>query len=142
MVTSSDDVAGRFEKLSSRLHLTRNNVFGIAAFEAAYGGGAGWLDDLLGLIKDNVTILERNLPGRIDVIAPEGTYLAWLDLRRLELDVPVIPAWLAAEAGLALSPGHWFGREGAGFARLTVAAPTDTIKRAAEQLASSVGRLT
>ena len=36
----------------------------------------------------------------------------------------------ASEAGLALSPGHWFGREGAGFARLTVAVRPSEIDQA------------
>ena len=70
----------------------------------------------------------------------EGTYLAWLDLRELGLEVPEMPTWLGSSAGLALSPGHWFGREGAGFARMTIAAPSDTIGRAADQLATAVAR--
>lgn len=70
----------------------------------------------------------------------EGTYLAWLDLRELGLDVPEIPRWLAAEAGIAISPGHWFGREGAGFARMTIAMPTETITQAATQIRDAVAR--
>ncbi|MBT8247858.1 MAG: cystathionine beta-lyase, partial [Acidimicrobiia bacterium] len=50
------------------------------------------------------------------------------------LEVPELVEWLTA-AGLALSPGHWFGREGAGFARMTVAVPS-------EQIEDAIGRLT
>ena len=82
-------------------------------------------------------MLQQGLPAEIELIAPEGTYLAWLDLRQLGLEVPAIPTWLASAAGLALSPGHWFGREGAGFARMTIAAPSDVIERAIAQLATA-----
>jgi cystathionine beta-lyase len=57
----------------------------------------------------------------VSLVEPEGTYLAWLDLRPLGIPVPELGPWLAQEAGVAVSPGHWFGREGAGFARMTVA---------------------
>ena len=137
LITNRPDIAERFQNRSSRLHLTRNNVFGLAAFEAAYRHGDRWLDEFLMLVSNNIELLQQGLPAEIDVIAPEGTYLAWLDLRKLGLEVPAIPTWLASAAGLALSPGHWFGREGAGFARMTIAAPTDVIERAIAQLAAA-----
>lgn len=141
LVVAGDDlVAERFGSLSSQFHLTRNNVFGLAAFETAYRWGGEWLDEFLELISCNIELLREHLPVEISLGRVEGTFLAWLDLRRLGLDVVEIPAWLAAEAGLALSPGHWFGREGAGFARMTVAAPTEMIGEAADRLAAAVQR--
>ena len=138
LVTDREDIADRFESRSSQLHLTRNNVFGLIAFEAAYRHGGTWFDGFLELISHNVDLLQRRLPEQIRLLPPEGTYLAWLDLRELGLEVPEIPTWLASAAGLALSPGHWFGREGAGFARMTIAAPSETIERAVDQLATAV----
>jgi len=138
LVTGDESIAERFRAMSSRLHLTRNNVFGIAAFEAAYGTGAPWLDDLLDLVTANAALLREGLPDGIDLIEPEGTYLAWLDLRRLGMDVPELADWLASAAHLALSPGHWFGREGAGFARMTIAAPTEWIEEAIDRLTLAV----
>ncbi len=137
LITNRADIAQRFGNRSSQLHLTRNNVFGLAAFEAAYRHGAPWLDEFLVLISNNIELLQQGLPADIEVIAPEGTYLAWLDLRQLGLEVPEIPDWLASAAGLALSPGHWFGREGAGFARMTIAAPSEVIERAITQLGAA-----
>jgi len=137
LVTDREEVADRFESRSSQLHLTRNNVFGLIAFEAAYRGGGPWFDGFLELISRNVDVLLQGLPEQIRLRAPEGTYLAWLDLRELGLEVPEIPTWLASAAGLALSPGHWFGREGAGFARMTIAAPSEVIERAVVQLAAA-----
>ena len=134
LVTGDDEIGRRFQDLSSQLHLTRNNVFGLAAFEAAYRHGAAWFDDLLALVATNVGLLEAALPEPIRVHAIEGTYLAWLDLRDLDVPVAETGRWLG-RAGVALSPGHWFGREGAGFARMTLAVRTDRLLQAADRLA-------
>ena len=138
LVTDREEVAERFASRSSQLHLSRNNVFALTAFETAYRQGGGWFNGTLELVAHNVEVLRERLPEQVRVLPVEGTYLAWLDLRELGLTVPQIPTWLASAAGLALSPGHWFGREGAGFARMTIAAPSHTIERAADQLAAAV----
>ncbi len=138
MITDSDDIAGRYRSLSSRLHLTRNNVFALAAFEAAYSSDGSWLDELLVRVATNVGVLRAELPDGINLVAPEATYLAWLDFRRLGMEVPELAEWLASSARLALSPGHWFGREGAGFARMSIAVPTEMITEAASRLSAAV----
>ena len=114
-------------------------IFGLAAFEAAYREGAPWLDDFLSLIASNATILGSELAGGITLAPSQATYLAWLDFRALGLDVPELAAWLAS-SGLALSPGHWFGREGAGFGRMTIAVPEDTIRTAVGLLNDATAR--
>ena len=141
LVTDDAALSERFGSTSSRLHLTRNNVFGLAAFEAAYRTGAEWVDDLLALVARNVEILATTLPPEVELMRPEGTYLAWLDMRELQIGVPELPRWIASNAGLALSPGHWFGREGAGFARMTIAAPSPVVEQAAVDLARAVERM-
>ena len=138
MVTDDENLTQMFRSRSSQLHLTRNNVFGIAAFEAAYRAGGPWLDNLLEVIAANITLLQDQLPDGIELIEPEGTYLAWLDFRKLDMDVPALAGWLASSSRLALSPGHWFGREGAGFARMTIAAPIEEIEEAIGRLRRAV----
>ncbi len=133
LITDDNEIAKRFKAASSRLHLTRNNVFAIAAFEAAYRFGSDWLNELLDLIQMNHQRLREGLPEPIRVMPHEATYLAWLDFRDLELDVPRLTDWLVG-AGLALSPGHWFGREGAGFARMSIAVEPATIDEAIRRL--------
>jgi cystathionine beta-lyase len=139
IISDDDEIIEVFGRRSSQLHLTRNNVFGIAAFGAAYRSGGLWLDGFLDLIAANVELLRDSLPEGIDLVLPEGTYLAWLDFRELGMDVPQLAEWLSAEARLALSPGHWFGREGAGFARMTIAAPTEVIADAIDRLTIARG---
>jgi bifunctional pyridoxal-dependent enzyme with beta-cystathionase and maltose regulon repressor activities len=40
-----------------------------------------------------------------------------------------------------LSPGHWFGRDGAGFARMTIAAPTGQIEDAIGRMTRAVAQV-
>jgi cystathionine beta-lyase len=138
LVTDDEHLTRVFRSRSSQLHLTRNNVFAIAAFEAAYSTGGSWLDNFLDLVAANVALLQDRLPDGVELIAPEGTYLGWLDFRQLDMDVPELAAWLVSSAHLALSPGHWFGREGAGFARMTIATPTEQIQEAIDRLTRAV----
>ncbi len=138
LIVTDDEIADVFETRSSQLHLTRNNVFGIAAFEAGYRTGGPWLDRFIELVSANYRMLSEGLPEGIELIDPEGTYLAWLDFRNLGMDVPELAQWLPDKAGLALSPGHWFGREGAGFARMTVAADPNVIEEAISRLVAAV----
>ncbi|MEN8113097.1 MAG: aminotransferase class I/II-fold pyridoxal phosphate-dependent enzyme [Actinomycetota bacterium] len=141
VVTDRKDVTDRFRKRIAGIHASRNNVFSIAAFEAGYRTGAEWLDGFLDLVSRNMALLRAGLPDGIDLVEPEGTYLAWLDFRDLEMDVPELARWLPQSAGLALSPGHWFGREGAGFARMTIATPPTDIEAALNRLVGATATL-
>ena len=105
LVTGDEHLTELFRSRSSQLHLTRNNIFGIAAFEAAYGAGGSWLDNLLDLVAANIALLQDRLPNGIELIAPEGTYLAWLDFRQLDMDVPELARWLASSSRLTFEPG-------------------------------------
>jgi cystathionine beta-lyase len=138
LVTGDNDITRRFRARSSQLHLTRNNVFGMVAFEAAYRTGGDWLNQLLGLVASNIDLLRTELPRGINLVESEGTYLAWLDFRGLHMDVPDLARWLSGSARLALSPGHWFGQQGAGFARMTIAVPRAQIEDAIDRLAIAV----
>ena len=59
VIASDQEVIDQFDSVSSQLHLTRNNVFGVAAFEAAYTQGSEWFDDMLKLIEHNAATLQR-----------------------------------------------------------------------------------
>ena len=56
------------------------------------------------------------------------------------MDEPELTKWLVGEARLALSQGHWFGREGAGFARMTIAAESAIIDEAVGRLRAAVAK--
>ena len=141
LITDDADIAQGFRSLSKRMHLTRNNVFGLAATKAGYEHGDAWVDQLLDQVMANLDTLKDGLPEGVELISSEATYLAWLDFRQLGLEVPELSSWLSKEASLALSPGHWFGREGAGFARMSIAVNGAVINDAVDRIRSAVDRI-
>jgi cystathionine beta-lyase len=140
LVTDDETIAEQYQSMSGRLHLNRNNVFSLSATKAGYSQGDDWLDEFLVLIARNVQSLETGLPEEVGLVRHGATYLAWLDFRQLGLDVPELSSWLVDEARLALSPGHWFGREGAGFARMTIAIREEVLDEAITRLRLAVER--
>ena len=108
------------------------NNFGLAAATAAYRDGQPWLDALLAYLAGNrdavVDFVRRELPG-ITVVAPEATYLAWLDCRERGLPGSAYRFFLD-RARVALSDGPAFGTGGEGFVRLNFGCPRATLMEA------------
>jgi len=134
----------QFHGFAHRYQINKVNVFASLATEVAYRDGAEWLDALLVYIQGNVDLIREFLQkntSKVSLIEPEGTFLVWLDFRELGLDAKELQKFLAQGAGIALSPGYWFGREGAGFARMTIGCPRETVQRALDSLAAAVNKL-
>ena len=135
---------GRFHDFAHRYQINKINVFASVATEAAYREGADWLDALLDYLQGNVALIREFLQTnaiKVSLIEPEGTFLVWLDFRELGLDAKALERFLAQEAKIALSPGYWYGREGAGFARMTIGCPQKTVQRALDNLSAAIRRL-
>ncbi len=134
----------RFHEFAHRYQINKVNVFASAATEAAYKEGGEWLDALSEYIQGNVDFIKKHLAQNdigVSLTEPEGTFLAWLDFRGLGLDVKSLEKFLALDAQIALAPGYWFGREGAGFARMTIGCPRETINRALDSLTLAANKL-
>jgi cystathionine beta-lyase len=113
---------------------------GVIAHRAALIDGAGWIDELLGGLDANRRLLEDLLSEHLPEIAyemPEGTYLAWLDCRALELSAE--PAEVFLDRGrIALVSGPSFGTGGAGHVRLNLATSPAILEEAVRRMASAV----
>jgi cystathionine beta-lyase len=131
----------QFHDFAHRYQINKINIFATAAAEAAYKNGADWLDALLVYLQGNIALIREFLQEndiKVSLIEPEGTFLAWLDFRQLGMDAKDLEKFLAQEAQIALSPGYWYGREGASFARMTIGCPRETVQRALDNLARAI----
>lgn len=114
----------KFLKVYNRVHFAQGNVLSHVAFESAYKEGKLWLEDLKSHLQKNYEMLQTVHKKYTEIfkITPiEGTYLAWLDCRGMKLTDKELKEFFITEAGLGLSPGLSFGREGSGFMRLNFA---------------------
>jgi cystathionine beta-lyase len=143
-IIPNDDHRQQFHDFAHRYQINKINVFASAAIETAYKEGGAWLDALLLYLQGNIDLIKKYLQDHefaVSLIEPEGTFLAWLDFRELGFDVKELERFLAHEANIAVSPGYWFGREGAGFARMSIGVPRSTIEHAFDNLAKAVKRI-
>ncbi len=117
--------------------MPRPNIFGLVALEAAYRYGDEWLDQILEYLQGNLDFLleyfEERIP-KIKVIKPEGTYLVWLDCRKLGMDVMSLRTFMREKAKVGLDDGHIFGSSGAGFQRMNIACPRATLNEAMKRI--------
>lgn len=117
------------------------NCMGMTACQAAYEAGADWLEQLKQYLAGNLAyvrqFLREKLPD-IALIEPEGTYLVWLDLRKLGLTEQQQRQLIVQDAKLWLDTGTLFGQGGEGFERINIACPRTTIKQAMQRLEHAV----
>ncbi len=124
--------------------VTRVNLFGLTAMEAAYRYGDEWLGQLLEYLQGNLDYLmayfEQKIP-KIEVVKPEGTYLVWLDCRKLGLDDAELRSFMRKKARVGLDDGYLFGPAGAGFQRINIACPRSILTEALEKIENAVNNL-
>ena len=132
------DAALRERFVAARVDLVQTvNVLGYTAALAAYRDGGPWLEALLRYLQANrdftVQYVKTQLPG-CSVVAPEATYLAWIDCREAGLPGADPYTFFLAEARVGLNDGKTFGTGGDGFVRLNFACPRSTLTEGLERM--------
>lgn len=132
----SEELRGRYDAERKRIHWGEGSVLSHVAFEAAYTAGEEWHAGLMRHLERNAALIGSwaDTQEKIGFRKPEGTYLAWLDCRALGLGDRELREFFVRKAGLGLSPGLGFGKEGSGFMRLNFAVPGSVLEAALEKL--------
>ena len=126
-----------------KMGVSTANPLNVVAFEAAYREGGDWLNALMAYLLNTVeaaiTFINTHLP-QINVIRPEGSYLLWLDCRKLNLDDEALARFLIEEAKLGLSPGVMFGSGGEGFMRMNIGTAKANVLTALMRLKNALNK--
>jgi cystathionine beta-lyase len=115
---------------------------GVVANSAAFDEGEEWLTGVLGYLDGNRRLLGDLLAERLPEVGyspPEGTYLAWLDCRKLGIEGSAGTFFLE-RAGVALVDGPECGEPGVGHVRLNFATPRPVLETIVDRMAAAVGR--
>ncbi len=118
------------------------STLGVVGNAAAYRDGRPWLAEVLDYLDGNRRLLGELLAERLPEVRytpPEGTYLAWLDCRRLGLPAATADFFTEA-AGVVLVDGARCGATGAGFVRLNFATTRALLEQMVTQMAEAVAR--
>jgi cystathionine beta-lyase len=138
LIPGSAELAAKVDGLSTMLTYGTSS-FGPAATVAATSQGDQWLDELVEHLTERRDrlgeLLAERLP-RTNWIAPEATFLAWLDFRAYGL--PDEPATVLRAHGVDLSSGTVFGEEGKGHARLNFGCSAATLELMVDRIATAL----
>lgn len=107
----------------------------------AYTECDGWLEAVNNKINENFDLLEEFISSKhpeIILSKREGTYLAWLNFKFMNISDEELNNFLIYKAGIIPDPGFWFGPEGSGYTRLNLAVPTKVLGDALNKLDSVI----
>jgi cystathionine beta-lyase len=143
LVIPDEKLKMTYEKKLDQIHVGAGNIFGFVAMEAAYSHGGEWLDQLMKYLEGNVLFLEdfvqRHIP-QIRVIKPQATYMVWLDCTQLKMSPSALKEFMINQAGLGLSDGPLFGKEGEGFQRINIGCPRSVLYEALLKLQAAIAK--
>jgi cystathionine beta-lyase len=117
------------------------STVGLEAGIAAYTAGEEWLAQVVEVLDEHAALVASAVaswPG-VATVRNEGTYLQWLDLTDLGLDVE--PShWLLETARVAVNPGTPFGAPANRFARLNFATPRPLLDEGLERIGRALAQ--
>ncbi|WP_039029172.1 MalY/PatB family protein [Leclercia adecarboxylata] len=132
------------QALKGRDGLSSPSVLALVAHIAAYEQGEAWLDALRGYLEANLQYVADRLNAAFPALnwqPPEATYLAWIDLRPLNIDDKALQKVLIEQQKVAIMPGYTYGEEGNGFIRLNAGCPRSKLEQGVERLIAGINAL-
>ena len=123
------------------LGIKENTPFNLVAIETAFKEGKSWYNALLEYLEKNIDFAEeyirKNLP-EISFRRPEGTYLLWLDFRKLNITKNQLEDLVKNKAGVILNSGCTFSEDCGLFQRINIACPRYILEEGLERLTKIV----
>jgi len=119
------------------------NLMGMKAAIAAYQDGQEWLDQVLIYLEGNRDYLFEYVTTRLpelNMVKPEGTYLAWLDCHQAGIQGNPCE-YFVQQARVGFNDGATFGKGGEEFVRLNFACTRAVLTQALEQMGRALQML-
>jgi cystathionine beta-lyase len=135
-IIPNDKFRFAFKKAAAGM-LPHVNALGYTACQAAFTHGSGWLAEILEYLRENHRLLldQMNTIPNVSMLPAEATYLAWIDISRLNIKEPVKTL---EQAGVGVLDGADFGNPG--FIRLNFACSRDLLKEAIKRIQRALQR--
>mgnify|MGYP000061385667 FL=1 len=136
IVCADADRRAKIDRAINNNEVCDGNPFGIIATQSAYNYGEEWLNQLVEYLHANYLYMQEfcreHLPD-FPITVLEGTYLVWMDCRKLGISSEELEQRLVADAGLWLNAGTMYGTEGEGFMRWNIACPRERLLNGLER---------
>lgn len=138
IICKDDETRRRIDRVINIYEVCDVNPFGVIALKAAYNEGEAWLEELNHYLWGNYQYLKKTLAERVpavQVLRLEGTYLAWLDIRALNIPSDEATRRLLDEAKVFVSSGTTYGQKtGEGYLRVNLACQRDRLAKGIERI--------
>lgn len=141
IIIKNEKLRNKFRKSQEKSGVHVFSPLPYKACELAYNESEQWLSEMLKLINNNQKTVNRFFKEKFNGLkAPliEGTYLQWLDFRKLGLTNEELKKFMNEKAKLFFSEGYTFGENGSGFERINLAVPEHALKEALERLHKAI----
>jgi cystathionine beta-lyase len=132
------------DALKGRDGLSSPSVLALVAHIAAYQQGEPWLDALRHYLEENLRYVASALNSAFPELnwqPPQASYLAWIDLRPLNIDDKALQTVLIEQQKVAIMPGYTYGQEGVGFVRLNAGCPRSKLEQGVQRLIAGIQTL-
>ena len=136
IIISNDELRKKYDEEIKKINQTEINILGMLATQVAYERGSEWLENVKEIIEDNFNYLKTELNKHIPEIKItnlEGTYLVFLDLRKI-IPIDKVKEFIQDKCNLAIDFGEWFGASFKGFIRINLATDPEIVKKAVESI--------
>ena len=138
IICSDAEIRQRIDRAININEICDVNPLGVTALMAAYNESGWWIDQLCGYLYENYVLfkdyLARHLP-EVKVTTLEGTYLVWVDIRKLKLSSDEATRLLLEQGKVLVNSGTMYGSEaGEGFIRINIACPRQQLSMALDHI--------
>ena len=144
VIISDEELRRAFHAVRSRYGIFRPGMLAMKACELAYSKAGPWLDACVAKLDENRKLVERFISDELPMLSVtrlEGSYLMWVDMRKLGLSTKELERALMEDAHVFFDDGYYFGDEGRGFERVNIACPTKAIQIALDRLHAWISTL-
>ena len=136
IIISNAELRKKYDDEIKKINQTEISILGMLATQVAYEKGSEWLENVKEIIEDNFNYLKTELNKHIPEIIItnlEGTYLVFLDLRKI-IPIDKVKEFIQDKCNLAIDFGEWFGASFKGFIRINLATDPEIVKKAVESI--------
>lgn len=121
--------------------LSSPSILGVIGMMAAYNEGEDWLNALNAYVREShewVRDTLREAFPEISYRVPDATYLAWIDLSPLKLDMQKLQRDLIEHFNVAIMDGSVYGESGKGYVRLNLGCPRSKVDAGLKALVGAI----
>lgn len=129
MFIKNDEIREKVLHYQNSMFMYEPNILGLVALKAAYDKGSSWVDLQNEYLKENRDIIEKYIKEEIPSIKvyhTEGTYLAWINMKSLNLSQDELVNGLY-EAGIHINSGTFYSNKCIGYIRFNFACGRDVL---------------